>query len=98
MVGPRISTLGLLLLMQGSVGEGTEEDTRGLWTGPSGAMDRATMLVATQSPSIIVFLPQVPMESRDFSIHGVSQSQNSWAPGRGSQIKTVGCVRERLGD
>lgn len=33
MVGSGISALGLLLLMQGSVGEGTDEDVRGLWTG-----------------------------------------------------------------
>lgn len=36
MVGSGISALGLLLLMQGSVGEGTDEDVRGLWAGPSG--------------------------------------------------------------
>eukprot|EP00073_Rattus_norvegicus_P043439 XP_017445467.1 PREDICTED: transmembrane protein 190 isoform X1 [Rattus norvegicus] len=35
MVGSGISALGLLLLMQGSVGEGTDEAIRGLWAGPS---------------------------------------------------------------
>lgn len=34
MVGSGISALGLLLLMQGSVGEGTDEDIRGLRAGP----------------------------------------------------------------
>lgn len=34
MVGSGIPALGLLLLMLGSVGEGTDKDIRGLWTGP----------------------------------------------------------------
>lgn len=34
MVGSGIAALGLLLLMQGSVGEGTDKDIGGLWTGP----------------------------------------------------------------
>ena len=90
MVGSGISVLGLLLLMQGSVGEGTEEDIRRLWTGPSGAVDWAAMLAATQSPNITPSLPQMRMESRDFSTHGVSKSQNPGAPQKGSQVKTVG--------
>lgn len=71
MVGSGISALGLLLLMQGSVGEGTEEDIRGPWTGPLGAVDRTTTLAATQSPNITLSFPQMRMESRDFSTHGV---------------------------
>ena len=98
MVGSGISALGLLLLMQGSVGEGTEEDIRGPWTGPLGAMDRTTTLAATQSPNITLSFPQMRMESRDFSTHGVSKSQNPGALGvGGSQIKIVGCVREAGG-
>jgi hypothetical protein len=61
MVGSGIPVLGLLLLMQGSVGKGATVDVGG-------------HLGFQTVPNTTSFLPQMGMESRDSSTHGVSGS------------------------
>lgn len=64
MVGSGIPALSLFLLMQGSVGE--VADIRG--REPRGGPPQPPY----STSDTISFLSQMEMESRDFSIHGVS--------------------------
>lgn len=81
MVGCGILALGLLLLMQGSVGEGTDKDTRGLWTGPF----RLTHTISQHHPFSLT------------DANGIQGFFYPWSKQEASQIKTAACEGEGLG-
>lgn len=97
MVGSGISALGLLLLMQGSVGEGTDEAIRGLWAGPSEGCGQGHHVGCHTVSQHHSFSPTDANGIQGFFYPWSKQEPKFWGPRKGPQVKTVGCVRERLG-
>lgn len=64
MGGSGIQALSLFLLIQGSVGEGPQREGQ--------RAEQGALLSLHTAPDAFFFLLQMGMESRGFSIHGVS--------------------------